>query len=133
MVTGEEIAPSEDLKEYKKNALDYGKSLRGQYVNADTGQTISIGKSGVKEVLNHDYKNVEQLQSIAAIPQIIENAIFIDSAENEDTSKNEEISRYHYYVCGLKIGGIDYTVRAVIAEQPNGERYYDHKLTHIEK
>lgn len=133
VITGEEIAPSDDLKEYKKNALEYGKTLRGEYVNADTGQTISIGKSGVKEVLNHDYKNAEQLQSIAAIPLIIENAIYIDSAENEDVSKNKDVSHYHYYICGLKIGDVDYTVRAVVAEQSNGERYYDHKLTQIEK
>lgn len=132
-ITGQEVEPSEDIKQYKQNALEYGKSLRGEYVNADTGVTVTIGKSGIKEVLNHDYKNIEQLQSVAAIPHIIENAIYIDSAENEDISKNKEVSRYHYYVCGLKIGGVDYTVRAVIAEQPNGNRYYDHKLTQIEK
>lgn len=36
-------------------------------------------------------------------------------------------------MCGLKIADVDYTVKAVIAEQNNGERYYDHKLTKIEK
>ena len=132
-ITGEEIEPSDDLKQYKKNALEYGKSLRANYQNKDTGVTIQLGKTGVKEVLNHDYKNVEQLQSIAAIPQIIENSIYIDSQKNTDPEKNEDVSMYHYYVCGLKIGDTDYTVRAVIAEQPNGNRYYDHKLTQIEK
>lgn len=132
-ITGNEIEPSDDLKQYKKNALEYGKSLRANYQNKDTGVTIQLGKTGVKEVLNHDYKNVEQLQSIAAIPQIIENSIYIDSQENTDPGKNADVSMYHYYVCGLKIGDADYTVRAVIAEQPNGNRYYDHKLTQIEK
>ena len=132
-ITGKEIEASDDLKQYKKNALEYGKSLRANYQNKDTGVTIQLGKTGVKEVLNHDYKNVEQLQSIAAIPQIIENSIYIDSQENADPEKNEDVSMYHYYVCGLKIGDSDYTVRAVIAEQPNGNRYYDHKLTQIEK
>ena len=132
-ITGNEIEPSDDLKQYKKNALEYGKKLRANYPNRDTGVIIQLGKTGVKEVLNHDYKNVEQLQSIAAIPQIIENAIYIDSQENTDPEKNEDVSMYHYYVCGLKIGDTDYTVRAVIAEQPNGNRYYDHKLTQIEK
>ena len=132
-ITGKEIEASDDLKQYKKNALEYGKSLRANYQNKDTGVTIQLGETGVKEVLNHDYKNVEQLQSIAAIPQIIENSIYIDSQENADPEKNEDVSMYHYYVCGLKIGDSDYTVRAVIAEQPNGNRYYDHKLTQIEK
>lgn len=33
----------------------------------------------------------------------------------------------------IEIAGVDYTVKAVIANQNNGERYYDHKLTNIEK
>ena len=132
-ITGNEIEAGDDLKQYKKNALEYGKKLRASYQNKDTGITVQLGKTGVKEVLNHDYKNVEQLQSIAAIPQIIENSIYIDSQKNTDPEKNRDVSMYHYYVCGLKIGNTDYTVRAVIAEQPNGNRYYDHKLTQIEK
>lgn len=132
-IKGDEIEITDDYKQNKRNALEYGKRLRATYVNKDTGVSITLGKSGVKEVLNHDYKNKEQIQSIAAIPQIIENSIYIESANNEDTDVNKDVSRYHYYVCGLNIGGVDYTVRAVIAEQSNGDRYYDHKLTRIEK
>ena len=132
-ITGKEIAITDDYKQNKKNALDYGKRLRSTYKNNDTGIEISLGISGVKEVLNHDYKNVEQILSVAAIPQIIEESIYIDSANNEDLETNKYVSKYHYYVCGLNIGGENYTVRAVVAEQPNGERYYDHKLTKIEK
>lgn len=136
-ITGNEITPSDDLKQYKKNALEYGKSLRGEYTNKDTGEKIILSSGnkngGLKEVLQHDITDIPHLQSVAAIPQIIENSVYIDSVENEDKEKNSNVSRYHYYVCGLKIGQTDYTVRAVIAEQPNGERYYDHKLTQIEK
>jgi hypothetical protein len=132
-ITGEEIVPSEDLKEYKANALEYGKSVRDFYTNKDTGEKVYLGKSGIKEVLQHDYKDVEQLQSVAAIPQIIENAIYIDTETNRDTEKNPKIKEYQYFVSGLKIGGVDYTVRSVIAVQSNGERYYDHKLSRIEK
>jgi hypothetical protein len=39
----------------------------------------------------------------------------------------------HYYVCGLNIGGIPYTVKFVVAEFESGEKYYDHSLTEIEK
>lgn len=136
-ITGNEIEPNEDLKQYKKNALEYGKKLRGEYTNKDTGETISLtggnSRGGIREILQHDYKDVEHLQSIAAIPQIIENSIFIDELSNEDFDKYPGINSFSYYVCGLKIGKEDYTVKAVIANQSNGERYYDHKLTHIEK
>lgn len=41
-ITGEEIEPNSDLKQYKKNALEYGKNLRGEYTNKDTGETIAL-------------------------------------------------------------------------------------------
>lgn len=136
-ITGNEIEPSDDLKQYKKNALEYGKKLQGSYVNKDTGRTIQLQRGrkngGLKEVLQHDINDVAHIKSVAAIPQIIENSIYIDSADNHDTKKNPNVSKYHYYVCGLKIGGVDYTVRMVEAEDKDGNRYYDHKLIHIEK
>ena len=136
-ITGKEVTPSDDLKQYKKNALEYGKNLRSEYTNKDTGETLSLtagnSRGGIREILQHDYKDVEHLQSIAAIPHIIENSIFIDEQPNEDLERYPGVKSFSYYVCGLKIGGVDYTVKAVIANQNNGERYYDHKLTNIEK
>ena len=132
-LTGNEIEPSNDLRQYRKNANEYGlNNLRGYYVNKDTGKSISISKSSIKEVTSHDASPV-QFQSVAAIPQILENSIFIDSAKNEDTQKHGDVSSYDYYVCGLRIGGVDYTVKAVIANGYNGEKYYDHRLTKMEK
>ena len=51
----------------------------------------------------------------------------------EEVEKNPDVKEYQYYVCGLKIGNVDYTVRSTVAVDKNGNRYYDHKLTHIEK
>lgn len=136
-ITGNEIEPSDDLKQYKKNALEYGKRLRGEYTNKDTGVTVILSSGnkngGLKEVLQHDINDIDHLKSVAAIPGILENSIYIETVDNEEVDKNPNVARYHYYVCGLKIGDTDYTVKAVVAEQNNGNRYYDHKLTEIEK
>ncbi len=137
-ITGKEVTPSDDLKQYKKNALEYGKNLQGEYTNKDTGRTIQLQRGrkngGLKEILQHDTLNdTVQIKSVAAIPSIIKNAIYIDSSENQDVQKNPNVVAYHYYICGLKIGSEDYTVRMVEAEEKDGNRYYDHKLTHIEK
>ena len=136
-ITGEEIEPNSDLKQYKKNALEYGKNLRGEYTNKDTGETIALtggnSRGGMREILQHDYKDIEHLQSIAAIPQIIEKAIFVDEAPNKDAERYPGVKSFRYYVCGLKIGNTNYTVKAVVAVQNNGDRYYDHKLSSIEK
>ena len=132
-ITGKEIPVSKDITQYKKNAQEYGNAnLRGEYTNKDTGKKISLGRKGIKEVLHHDYKDIPHIQSIVAIPQIIENSIYIDTIENED-SKNPNVKSFDYYVCGLKINGEDYTVKAVISNMADGSRYYDHKLTQIEK
>lgn len=132
-ITGQEIKASEDIKEYKQNALEYGKSLRGEYTNADTGSSVQVNAQSIKEVLHHDYKDVEHLQSVAAIPALIEQGVYIDTVANELKDANSKVREYQYYVCGLKIGGVDYTVKFVIAVDNNGNRYYDHKLTEIEK
>ena len=132
-ITGKEIAASDDLKQFKHNALEYGKQLRGSYVNKDTGAEIDVSRAAITEVLQHDYKNAAHLQSVAAIPQIIENAVHIDTIENEDVAKHPDVEAYEYYLAGLNIDGADYTVRAVVARAKNGHRYYDHKLSNIEK
>lgn len=71
--------------------------------------------------------------SIAAIPQIIEKSIFIETIGNEDKANHPQVLSYDYYICGLIIGDEEYTVKAVISNLGDGSRYYDHKLTAIEK
>lgn len=132
-IKGTEIPASDDIEQYRKNAQEYGNNqLRGEYTNKDTGETISLGRKGIKEVLHHDYKDIPHIQSVVAIPQIIENSIYIDTKKNENKNKLNVVS-YDYYVCGLDINGEKYTVKAVVSNLTDGSRYYDHKLTQIEK
>ncbi len=136
-ITGNEIEASDDLKQYKKNAQLYGRTLQGEYTNVDTGAIISLQRGrhngGINEVLQHNYKDVAHLQSVAAIPQIIENGIYIESQPNKDTDTNPNVKEYQMFVCGLKIGGENYTVLAKVAVDSKGNRYYDHNLVSVEK
>jgi hypothetical protein len=136
-ITGAEIPANEDLKEYRKNALEYGMSLRGDYINKDTGKKIILSRGkragGIKEMLQHDYKDIPHLASVAAIPGMIRDGIFIASIENEDRAKHPDIAAYDYYLAGLKFGTKDFTVKMAVATDIRGSRYYDHKLTEIEK
>ncbi len=132
-ITGREIPQSKDLKQYKRNALAYGKMLRGTYTNKDTGRSAEVVRQSLKEVLQHNFKDIPHLQSVAAIPQIIENGIYIETLPNEEAAKNPGVKKYEYYVVGLKIGGEDYTVKFVVGVTEEGNRYYDHHLTEMEK
>lgn len=136
-ITGEEIEITDDYKQNKKNALEYGKRLQGEYTNADTGVSVQLQRGrrngGIKEVLQHNYKDSAHILSVAAIPQIIEKSVYIESEANNDTAKNPDVVEYQHFVCGLKIGNEDYTVHSLVAVDKHGNRYYDHNLTHIEK
>lgn len=115
-----------------KSAREYVlKKLRGRkYVNADTGDEIEVGRVGTKKITSHGSRNKDYLRSFAAIPQMIENAVYLGEELNE--KGNSKYDKYRYYACGLKIGGRDYTARLTIGER-NGKWYYDQALTEMEK
>lgn len=128
-ITGEEYQGKYELNRdsAQKYLLDH---LRGEYTIKDTGEKVELSKVGAKKVTSHSMGNEAHLKSIAAIPQIIHNAIFIE--ERPPYKEDAKYDTYRYYVTGLKIGGKDYTVRMMIGVK-NGEYYYDHYLTDIEK
>ena len=128
-ITGEEYKGKYDLN--RDSAQDFIlKNLRGEYTIADTGEKVTISKVKEKKVTSHSMGNNAHLKSIVAIPQLLENAIFIEETPNEKS--NGKYDSYRYYVVGLKIGNEDYTARITIGVK-NGEYYYDHYLTEIEK
>lgn len=67
---------------------------------------------------------------MAYIPQMLENAILIDEMPNVKSSTG--FDSYQYYVCGLNIGGTDYTAKVVVGVSDR-TLFYDHALTKIEK
>ena len=104
--------------------------LRGNYLNHDTGELIRITRKGAEKVTRHDAENMAHLKSIAQIPELIRHSIFVAEERNEK-DKNDYDS-FRYYVAGMVIGGVDYTVKLVIGVK-NGYTYYDHAITPIEK
>lgn len=115
-----------------KSAREYVlKKLRGRkYINADTGDKIEISQVGARKISSHDRYNKDYLRTFAAIPQMIENAVYLGEEPNE--KGNGKYDKYRYYACGLKIGGRDYTARLTIGEL-KGKWYYDQALTEMEK
>ena len=128
-ITGEEYRGKYELNRdsAQKYVLD---NLRGEYTIKDTGEKVNLSKVGAKKVTSHSMGNEAHLKSIAAIPQLISNAIFIE--ERPPYKEGAQYDSYRYYVTGLKINGEDYTVRMTIGVK-NGKYYYDHYLTNIEK
>lgn len=128
-ITGEEYKGLYDLT--RESAQQYIlDNLRGEYTINDTGEKVKVSKKGAKKVTSHSQGNEAHMQSIVAIPELIGNSVFIE--ERPAYKDNAQYDSYRYYVTGLKIGGEDYTARITIGVK-NGEFYYDHYLTDIEK
>ena len=70
------------------------------------------------------------LKSAAYIPQMIGNAVFI--TEEANTKEKTGFDSYRSSVLGLRMGSVDYTAKLVVGVK-DGEAYYDHALTEIEK
>ena len=105
-------------------------NLRGEYRIEDTGEYVKLTNRSAKKLLSHSYNSNAHLQSIIAIPEMIQKAVFIDETSAE--KGNARYDSYRYYACGIKIGNEDYTARITIGVK-NGAFYYDHALTEIEK
>ncbi|MDY4611439.1 MAG: hypothetical protein SPD11_12585 [Sphaerochaetaceae bacterium] len=130
------IPASPDLKAVKTSAANFGKTLTGTYTNLSDGFSFNLTTSSkfgsLKEILEHDYKDVHHLQSIAAIPYIAENSQFVTELKN-DNPRKPEIDRFRYYVSAISIDGFEYMVKSVVSIAKDGNRYYDHKLTELAK
>ena len=105
-------------------------NIKGEYANKDTGERISVSRYGIDKVTSHGEREESHLKSLKAIPQLIEESVFITEIPNE--KGNGKYDSYRYYVCGIRIDGSDYTAKVVVGVK-NGVRYYDHELTEIEK
>ena len=114
-------------KAAEKYLRDY---LRGNYINVDTGDLIRITRKGAEKVTRHDAENMAHLKSLALIPELIRQAVFI--AEEVNEKDKNEYETFRYYVVGLNMQGVDYTVKLAIGVK-HGFTYYDHALTPIEK
>jgi hypothetical protein len=137
VVDTSKIAVSEDLKQFKKNAFNYGKTLVGEYTNKSDNTPIELTArnkhGGLTEILSHDRHDKYHLQSIAAIPDIATNAQFITRRNNEDIAKHPGISEYRYYLSKISVDSEEFLVKSLVSIANDGKRYYDHRLTELEK
>lgn len=130
IISGQEHEGKYDLN--RESAKAWMKdNLRGSYANEDTKNVITIGRKGVNKVTSHSMGSEAHLKSIAAIPEMLKKAIFI--TREQATKTGAQYPEYEYYVVGLKIGGVDYTAKVTIGVDENGNKFYDHALTEIEK
>ena len=130
VVTESMLPKGVDLTDRKAVKEALRATIKGEYINVDDASRIQVSNKGIKEVTSHGMSNDAHVKSLFAIGPMLERSIFIDERVNE--KDHTDYDKYRYYVCGLKIDGEDYTAKLVIG-QKNGQSYYDHRLSQIEK
>ena len=123
-----------DIDQLKLLANKIGKSVRGTYQATDlNNENIQVVKNTANEIKTHDIFKDASVEAIEYIPDFINKGIFVSSEKNEDIITHADIDKYEYLLSGLNVSGEDYTVKSVIAVQKNGDKYYDQRLSKIEK
>jgi hypothetical protein len=95
------------------------------YTNLDTGDKIIISSKSARKLASH-YKDGEAYQkTIAHIPLIIENMMFLDGSPADKSGA--KYGEYKYYVTSAKIDGKQHTVLSAVGHDQNNV-YYDQRV-----
>ncbi|HCU64535.1 MAG TPA: hypothetical protein DF774_02115 [Rheinheimera sp.] len=120
------LPETESLRELSVAALDYAaRNFAGSTVqNAKTGHQITISKNGVKHTLRGAQQDL--IKSVVATPELLKQAEYLGAQPHK--SGNPSIVATHYYGVKANIGGVVHDIVAVVHEQTDGKRYYDHSI-----
>ena len=97
--------------------------------NKATGFDVVITTKGVKHGYQHH--GSEQVKAVAAIKQLIENALPVTNNPHDPVSP--EAHTVHTFVAPLQIGNKYFAVKLTIKEGSNGFKLYDHNALEMAK
>ena len=114
----------------RKSITDFIKCLRlnskGEnvsYANLDTGKKIIISKRSAEKLASHNGEIYQK--TIAHIPKIIENMIFLEEMLSD--KPNAKYKNYSYYITQVKIDNESYTILSTVGRYGD-EIYYDQNI-----
>ena len=126
-------------KETVKKLRDIGQSIGAKFLNTpfenlDTNESmIFVNNTKIQETTSHHIKDAGVIESIYHLPELIKNGILIQETLNEDKEKHPEIEKYQYLINGFKVEDEEYTAKTVISIDKQGRKFYDQRLSSIEK
>lgn len=133
VLTGEELGAAElGAKELRDAARAWAaENLKGKnFVNRATGWEVQVSQRGIKESLSRSAR-VSKVQSMVALPSLIEQAILGHSEANRNKQRDPFTSQVHTLYAPVEIAGQDYLARLVVKENANGHLFYDHDLSDV--
>lgn len=125
----------ENIKKLREISHSIGaKFLNTPFENLDTNESmIFVNNKKIKEATSHHIKEEGVIEALYHLSELIKNGILIQETKNEDKEKHPEIEKYQYLVGGFKLGDEEYTAKTVISIDKQGRKFYDQRLSSIEK
>ena len=112
--------------------IEYAKSHFPAFVkNSETGNTIGISRKGIDKFLSGNIGYAKYASGFH-IPELIENAHLINSAQNYHSEKAGSIPTFEYYNSPVQIDGVQYTAHIRVKNTNMGDKYYGHTISEIE-
>lgn len=99
-----------------------------RYKTTDNMAYISVLPKDVRHIAFSSHKNAKmrpeehpvRIASIYALPDLLENAVLIESIPNQKKAKKPNVKAYHRFYVPIKTHTRIYTLRLVVEEQANG-------------
>ncbi|MEX2176186.1 MAG: hypothetical protein WD872_17625 [Pirellulaceae bacterium] len=127
-VSGDEFGKGLSPKALRAAAFEHAMAnFRGKvFVNRSTGKEIRVSRRGIQKTLTH-LPDVGPIKLMAKLPELLESAEPVGSAE--PIGEAENIKAYHYFSATAELEGAPVESQLVIAEDNNGNWYYDQHVT----
>ena len=101
-------------------------------INAETGKEIGISRKGLDKFLSGRI-GAEKYATGFKIPELIERAHLVASADNSHPEQVGSIPTYEYYDSPVDIDGVPYTAHIRVRNTNMGDRYYGHTISEIDE
>ena len=124
-IKGDELgAESHNPTELREKAWDYWKkNLQGKtFVNSQTGKQIRISRTGIRKLLHGATTQRWKALVIPRLPQIIEEARYLRSADAY--KENAVYRKYHYFQINARVKSETMRLEMVVGEDHNGNWFY---------
>jgi hypothetical protein len=101
-----------------------------EWTNKDTGSKIRASRNGIGKMLHHDMETEAHKKLLVHVPTIIQEMRFV--AQENRCKPDGKYDRYQYFLTGVKMDGVCYTVLSTVGIH-NGNIYYDQMVFPYEK
>lgn len=127
-VKGDEFGDPADTATIRKAVKQAMLEINGQsYPCPALGADVEIRKSGTKKVIKFS-ADVRKLQAVAALKELLENAVKYDERPPYNAEEERNIKAYHFLHSAFVLDEKSLVARFVVREDDKGHYHYDHTI-----